>query len=147
MFPMFHIPPLLTRFTALLSSPAGVFTVVKLLYFSPYTCLNKWTRYDDFDLSDEQWRNIFLIPFFSFRESKVQYFQFRFIYRIIGTNNLLHRMQIKDNRLCIFCSICEETIDHLFWGCEIISSFILDIKQSILRGTACPFKAGSLVWL
>ena len=40
-------------------------------------------------------------------------------------------MKILDNPRCSFCGRFDETILHLFWECSIVSSFILDVEQTI----------------
>ena len=97
--------------------------------FTPPVALNKWKCL--FDFTDSHWNNIFQAPFHSVRDSKIQYFQFRFIHRIIGTNYYLYKMGKTDNSRCNFCGRHEETILHLFWECPIVSNFILDIELAI----------------
>ena len=96
---------------------------------SPPKAIVKWAS--EFQLDSCQWESIFRTPFASLRETKVQYFQFRFLHRILGTNYLLHHMQLKNSSLCTFCNLSDETIDHLFWACNITSNFLLDVEQSI----------------
>ena len=84
-----------------------------------------------FNITTSHWENIFQAPFHSVRDSKVQYLQFRFIHRIIGTNVFLHKIGKTDNPRCSFCGRHEETILHLFWECHIVSNFILDTEQAI----------------
>lgn len=96
---------------------------------APPTAIRKWNG--EFSFDDSQWQTIFRIPFLSCRESKIRYFQFRFLHRILGTNYLRYKMKLTDNARCNFCGSFEETLDHLFWGCQITSSFILDLEQRI----------------
>ena len=42
-------------------------------------------------------------------------------------------MKIRDNQLCSFCNVCDETVEHLFWGCQVISSFWLDVEKFFLK--------------
>ena len=120
-FAIVHQIPYLSRFIYLSSVKSFV---------KPPVAIDKWNVSFNFDLS--QWNAIFQAPFISLRESKVQYFQFRFIHRILGTNKLLWRMNLRENSLCSFCGIQDETLDHLFWECPVVSNFILDTEQEIL---------------
>ena len=72
----------------------------------------------------------FMIPFTSLNEYKIKYFQYRFINRILGTHYYLFRRNMNDNPLCTFCKNNNETIEHLFWECEVTSNFLLDIEQT-----------------
>jgi hypothetical protein len=41
---------------------------------------------------------------------------------------------------CTFCQEDEETIEHLFWNCEIVQAFIDEIDSWLLsNGVSIPF--------
>lgn len=115
-----HTIPFLSRFiyTKLITSQAVIPTATR-----------KWNLI--FTITDRQWKTIFQAPFYSVRDSKVQYLQFRFIHRILGTNHLLYNMNITDNPRCSFCGRHDETLLHIFWECSVTSNFILDVEQAI----------------
>lgn len=94
------------------------------------TAVRKWEG--EFNLTPDQWKQIFKIPFNTLRSTKIQYFQFRFLHRVLATNHLLFLMNKRENNLCTFCNIADESITHLFWGCTVTSTFLLDIEQIIL---------------
>lgn len=97
----------------------------------PPTSVGKWDK--QFSTLGDRWTIIFQTPFKSVSESKIQYFQYRFLNRILATNKYLHTINIKDSPLCTFCETHIETIEHLFWECGITSRFILDVEQLILK--------------
>lgn len=107
-----------------------VYKQIVTKFYSPPTCCTKWNN--SFPELMNRWQLIFRIPFISLRETKLQYFQYRFLHRILGTNELRHRMKIIESPCCTFCGDQTETIDHLFWECQVTSSFILDVEQCIL---------------
>ena len=72
------------------------------------------------------WNTVFRMPFITTKDSKLQYFQFRFIHRILPVNDLLYKMKLCESVICTFCSNEAETIDHLFWSCSYIQSFWRD---------------------
>ena len=55
---------------------------------------------------------------------KVQWFQYRITHRILGTNSLLNKMKITNDPLCSLCTQSDETLEHLFWGCQISKTII-----------------------
>ena len=79
-----------------------------------------------FNFDNDNWCIIFKIPFITLRETKIQYFQFKFLHRLLATNRLLFLMGKKDSQICTFCHRDPETIEHLFWECPMTSSFLLD---------------------
>ena len=48
------------------------------------------------------------------KSSKLQWFQYRIIHRILGTNSLLYKINQKPNDKCSFCLKEVETIEHIF---------------------------------
>jgi hypothetical protein len=48
---------------------------------------------------------------------------------ILGTNKFLYKIKVKDNAFCTFCQEDEETIEHLFWNCEILQAFIFNSNR------------------
>ena len=97
----------------------------------PPLAIEKWNI--QFNIDEDDWESIFQNPYYSVRDVKIQYFQFRFLHRILGTNRRLFLMKIKDSPLCSFCKIEEESIEHLFWNCHVVSSFILDLEVNLLK--------------
>ena len=61
--------------------------------------------------------------------SKLLVFQFKLLHRRLATNNFLKKINLKDNDLCSFCQIEEETLIHLFWNCTVTSCFWHDLTQ------------------
>ena len=43
-------------------------------------------------------------------------------------------MHLRENARCTFCGCPEDTIEHVFGGCQtiVLSNFILDVEQRIL---------------
>ena len=79
------------------------------------------------------WSSIFQLPFLAVRDSKVQYFQFRYIHRLVATNSFLCKIKQRESPLCTFCNIDTETLEHLFWRCDIINAFWHEIFMRCLR--------------
>ena len=45
----------------------------------------------------------------------------------------LKKIKLRDNDLCNFCQIEEETLIHLFWNCTVTSGFWHNFRQWLLR--------------
>ena len=71
-----------------------------------------------FDRAPE-WTKYFQLPFKTTRDSSVIWLQLRLLHRLLPTNYLLTKMQIKDNNKCTFCKTETETLRHLFWDCKV----------------------------
>ena len=92
----------------------------------------KWqTHFTTF--TDDDWRRFFMMPHLTASEAKLRYFQFKFLHRIIATNRLLYLMKKNDSDVCSFCGTAVETLEHLFWECNVTASFILDVEARVLR--------------
>ena len=89
----------------------------------------KWER--NFD--NLCWKNIYYKCFKSTSDTKLKWFQFRLLFRILPTNRYLKIMKIKDIDLCIFCNEVEETLDHLFWDCNVVKQFWACIENQFIN--------------
>ena len=67
--------------------------------------------------------------------------QYKVLYNILGTRNLLNKMKIKDSNLCVFCKKFPETIEHLFCECLEICELWKNLENWILIkiGTSIKF--------
>ena len=57
------------------------------------------------------------------KEIKLRWFQLRLIHRILATNVVLHGMGIKDTDVCSFCKQVKDSLQHMFWDCDIVGHF------------------------
>ena len=83
----------------------------------------KWNN--SFDRLD--WKNIFRICHKTTVDTKIKWFQFRLLYRLLPTKRFLMLRKIKNNSLCDFCNQNDETICHLFWECPYVQHFWDDL--------------------
>ena len=91
----------------------------------------KWNRvFGNIHLS---WKDIYTIPAKSCSNTKMRWFQYRIMHRIIATNDLLMKMNIRQNNLCTFCNQEIEKIEHLFWHCNIVNQFWETVEQWVLE--------------
>ena len=88
------------------------------------TCHLKWEDKLSTNISKSEWKHIHKLPFITCASSKLKWFQYRIINRILGTNKLLYIMGERNDSLCTFCHNETETIIHIFWQCEIVNDFI-----------------------
>ena len=97
----------------------------------------KWER--AFENTQLNWKQIHSIPSKCCRNTKMHWFQYRIIHRIIATNDLLTKMNIRQDNLCTFCKLEQEKIEHLFWHCNVVNQFWGTIDQWI-------FEKKTIIW-
>lgn len=73
-------------------------------------------------VGQDEWREIYLRPFSSTRETKLQSFQYRLNHRLITCNRLLFKYRIKDSDLCSLCDQ-RDTLEHFFFQCPVTRKF------------------------
>ena len=74
------------------------------------------------ELTQEDWENIYRIPYTATIESKLRSFHFKLTHNIYYTNIRLHRDGISETQNCSFCSLnVPESIEHLFIDCPKIN--------------------------
>ena len=53
-------------------------------------------------------------------DSKIIWFQYRILHRILATNNFLYKLKITNDVRCSFCNAETETMIHVFYDCYVI---------------------------
>ena len=93
----------------------------------------KWQN--EFSLNtDFKWENIYLTQHKITKDSKLRWFQYRLLQRILSTNTFLCKIGIKQDNKCTFCNNCPETLIHIFWECSIIQNFWKNLETWLKGG-------------
>lgn len=87
----------------------------------------KWNN--TFEYTSLNWKLIYNVPTKCCSNTKLHWFQYRILHRILATNDLLVKMKIIQNNLCSFCRALPETIEHLFWHCTVVTEFWESIES------------------
>lgn len=95
------------------------------------TSLRKWQNELNLDPRFD-WKKSFGLTNKVSKDTNLQWLQSRIINRILGTNLLLFKMNLRANGNCSFCHTHQETIVHLFWECEFVSAFWESFKVLLL---------------
>ena len=82
--------------------------------------LHKWENRFEGEL---EWSKIFLLPKQATKDTKLRWFQYRLLHRILPSNKYLMKIGVKNNDNCDLCNQNTEDIEHLFWHCEKVQSF------------------------
>ena len=69
------------------------------------------------------WKEIYSKVFDTYKGNKLQNFQYNLTHRNIATNKYLLKCRYAASSLCTFCNMAVESIDHLFWDCDLIQHF------------------------
>ena len=80
---------------------------------------NKWND----SYPDIEWSKIYMIPFLCTIDTKLRAFQYKFLKRILPTNDFLNKCKIVSSSLCDLCNMHTETVIHLFWECQVSQNF------------------------
>jgi hypothetical protein len=64
-----------------------------------------------------------MLPYKCTLDTKTQYLQYRFIHRILPTNEFLYKIGLINTYTCTFCKEENETIKHLMWSRKFASKF------------------------
>ena len=70
-----------------------------------------------------KWKVLYSIPAYCSSNTKLHWFQYRILHRILATYNLLWKYKIKGDNLCTFWQTFPETLDHLFLYSEEVHPF------------------------
>ena len=126
------VMPLLLK--SILDRQKGSKNMYKILNCSKHTllCEQKWNI---MSAKNYNWKVIHQTPFKTTKSSKLQWFQYRIIHRILATNDFLHKIKKKENDKCTFCKVVKETIEHVFWSCPISAQLWEDLNNWIFQQT------------
>ena len=82
-------------------------------------------------LSEEDWISGFSFLKFTTKDTKLRWFQLRILHSILTTNRSASKFIEGQTDLCTFCNNHSETIKHLFWDCENVKIFWLELTNMI----------------
>ena len=90
-------------------------------------------------LNEDDWINIYSIPFIATIEVKLRSFQISLNHYYYFTNEKLHRIGLSETPNCFFCSDVVETINHLFVDCPYVQPLWEYVKHMLnLLGCTKP---------
>ena len=98
----------------------------KLLYFCfvkrsiPLKCIDKWSEAHN---KEYDVKKVFTHVIKTTSDTRLRWFQYKIIHRILPTQRFLFLRKIVTTPLCCLCNVEEETFEHLFWECERIQFF------------------------
>ena len=72
----------------------------------------------------QDWSRYFFILRRCCRDIYLVNFQYKFLHRIVPTNDFLYKIHFKDTKICSFCNTEEETVEHLFFYCSVTLQFL-----------------------
>ena len=98
--------------------------------------LNTWKsqkrwKNENIMYNSKEWKAIYASPHTCTMDTKIVYFQYKVINRIVATNELLCKMGIKSNPLCSFGDGQVESIRHLFCSCPVVKQIWISLHNQI----------------
>jgi hypothetical protein len=85
--------------------------------------------------NESWWSSIFLLPIKTTADTKLRWFQYRLLHRILATNSFLFKIKRADSALCTFCSLQDETLIHIFCECIETKRFWHQLNLRIINET------------
>ena len=88
---------------------------------------NQWNQDLNIIIDEKTWRRVFYLCFNTILDNKLVWFQYKLLYRILGTNKLLYQIGRSKDNVCRICKSDTETLVHLFITCEIVRQLWSDL--------------------
>ena len=79
----------------------------------------------------ERWESIYKICFYSVLDNNLIWFQYRVLFKILGTKDYLKKLKLNMNSQCLFCKQYEENLEHLFCKCGEVIKLWENVRQWI----------------
>ena len=92
---------------------------------------SSWEQKLQQKISITTWKTIFRNCFKTIADNELIWFQYRLINRILGTNEYLTKISVKNNANCLLCDRASETIKHLFIECDTVKEFWSQLNRNI----------------
>ena len=83
-------------------------------------------------ICNNHWETIYRVCFRSIPDNNYVWFQYRIMYRILGTNEYLYKLKLTSSNLCRLCNQDSESIEHLFLHCNNVIILWNNIKTWLL---------------
>ena len=102
-----------------------------IIFWKNYYCIPTGQTYwnKQLNITPEQWKTIYTLPYLTTKDTYLRWLQYRIVHNILPTNSYPVRIQVcESNKWFFFCKNDKETIDHLFWHCDVIQLFIEQLK-------------------
>lgn len=123
-----HIPEYLQVILSNKKGSISVYTKFREPYKRPKSEAKWEKRWENFVID---WNETYKRMIYFCKDPTKKWFHYRILHDILGTNDLLFKMGIKDSPLCSFCNKHNETIYHLFCECEKVKQFWADTQNWI----------------
>ena len=85
------------------------------------------------ELEDPEWKKVLYVPIQTTLCTKLRYFEYKVLQRILVTNILRYKWGKVDTPNCTFCQANPENITHLLWECQIVSRFWQEFRLWIFE--------------
>ena len=79
----------------------------------PLKCIEKWSHKLPIDTC-----TIFRHIIKTTQDTRLRWFQYRLIYRILPSQRHLLFMKVVNSAICTFCEADDGTLEHMFWDCN-----------------------------
>ena len=90
-----------------------------------------WKQALGITICTDMWKRIFQVCFKIIKDNDLIWMQYKVLYRILGTNDLLFKINRHDDGKCSFCKEYNETILHLFVQCKNVQNFWSELKTNM----------------
>ena len=95
----------------------------------------KWNKDLKLNIDNSTWKSIFKQIFYNIQDNSLIWFQYRLIHRILGTKDLLRKMQLEDSNICRICQCETESLMHLFVHCSHVVNLWSSLELLIYSST------------
>ena len=90
-----------------------------------------WEQALGITICTDMWKRIFQVCFKTIKDNDLIWMQYKVLYRILGTNDLLFKINRHDDGKCSFCKEYNESILHLFVQCKNVQNFWSELKTNM----------------
>ena len=104
------------------------------------THVMKWNSLLNDLIDNDNWNIYYKVCFWTIKDNSLTWFQYRVLFRILGTRSYLYKIKIADSNLCGLCGSENETIVHIFTECSNVKELWINIVSWIENKLSVKFE-------
>ena len=104
------------------------------------THVMKWNSLLNDLIDNDNWNIYYKVCFWTIKDNSLTWFQYRVLFRILGTRSYLYKIKIADSNLCGLCGSENETIVHIFTECSNVKELWINIVSWIENKLSAKFE-------
>ena len=123
-----------------------IYQVLKALHVVQPTCIRTWAEQYGFIFDENEWNELFRLPWKLTRDYKLIEFQYKILHKVFASKSHVNRFDKSISEKCRKCNTKANTI-HMFYECEFEIILVQFCAKSLMHKPYSRYFVGTrVVW-